>query len=106
MVQYGNTYSKKMYRDGIHKHIEVGSVFAHEEVITLEEGRLSCRTVYRHACASHTSLLMTKTRGRRILVTKIDTTFKATALVLPGGIIPPCTVTDRWLSHQISSQLT
>ena len=27
------------------------------------------------------------------------------ALVWPGGIIPPCMVTDRWLS-QISSHLT
>ena len=28
------------------------------------------------------------------------------ALVWPGGIRPPCMVTDTWLSHQITSQLT
>ena len=28
------------------------------------------------------------------------------ALVWPGGIIPPCMVTDRYLSHRISSKLT
>ena len=27
-------------------------------------------------------------------------------LVWPGGIRPPCMVTDRWISHQISSQST